>query len=129
MPANSLSPEVTDFVDAHISSVPQLQALLLVHEAGAEGATAAGLAAELRLTERVVAAWLAHFVRRRVVSAEDGVFRCCPPGAPGVVAEVADAYARRPVTVSRYIYAANGPARRFADAFLFRDDRDDREEP
>jgi hypothetical protein len=123
VPSSSLPAEVTAFVDAHISSVPQLQSLLLVHEAGPQGATAAALAGELHLSERVVRAWLDHFVRRQVLTSEGGIYVCGP--SCGAVGAVADAYARRPVTVSRHIYAANGPARRFADAFLFRDDREE----
>ena len=122
MPSGSLPAEVTAFVDAHVSSVPQLQSLLLVHESGPEGTTAPALAAELRLTERVVRAWLDHFVRRQVLTCDGGTYTC--PSSAALDA-VADAYARRPVTVSRHIYAANGPARRFADAFLFRDDREE----
>lgn len=123
-----LPPEVLQFLDEHIFSVTQLEVLLLVREAGAEPRTAAELGRLAYLSESAVTPWLEAFVERGLVERdESGGYRAAPldDGGNAVLEAVSDCYMRRRVTLSRHVYAAReDPARRFADAFRFRKDKD-----
>lgn len=124
-----LPPDVVAFLDAHIFSVTQLEVLLLAREAVAGGCTAAELSRAARIPERSLTPWLDAFVQRGLLArTADGRY-----GPASLEAEpaatmdaVADAFARRRVTLSRHVYASReDPAQRFADAFRFRkDDKD-----
>lgn len=118
---------VTDFLDAHVFSVAQLEVLLLVREAEGEVRTPQQLAALSYLPEASIVPWLDALVGRGLLQASEGGFRVPPPDDPltAVLAQVADCYARRRVTVTRHVYTSKeDPVRRFSDAFLFRKDRD-----
>ena len=126
--SEGLPAEVTAFLDAHIFSVSQLEVLLLAREAVEDGYTAAELSRTTRLPERSLLPWLEAFVQRGLL-VRDEQDRFGPaelgPEEAAVLDAVADCFARRRVTLSRHVYGSGqDPARRFADAFRFRKDKD-----
>lgn len=125
-----LPPEVVAFLDAHIFSVTQLEVLLLAREAVGQGYAAADLSRLARVPERSLTPWLDAFTERGLLTRDDeGQYGPAPLDAEqqATVDAVADCFARRRVTLSRHVYASGeDPARRFADAFRFRKDKDSR---
>jgi DNA-binding transcriptional ArsR family regulator len=123
---SGLPPEVELFLDAHIFSVTQLEVLLLAREQAP--ATAAQLSQIAHVPERSLTPWLDAFVEGGLLSRdEQGDYRPAEldDELAATMGTVADCYARRRVTLSRYVYTSGGdPARRFADAFRFRKDKD-----
>ena len=118
---------VVAFLDAHIFSVSQLETLLLLHEAAGVTRTAEDLSRETHMPARSIAPWLDAFVERGLLEAVDDGYRFAPrdDALRTTVDEVADCYARRRVSLSRHVYASReDPARRFADAFRFRRDKE-----
>ena len=124
----ALPPEVVAFLDRHIFSVTQLEVLLLVHEAVPQARSVPELSRCAHVPERSLRPWLEAFVERGLL-ARDGAdgYRSAdlPPPERAVLDAVADCYVRRRVSLSRHVYASSeDPARRFADAFRFRKDKD-----
>ena len=124
----ALPPEVVAFLDEHIFSVTQLEVLLLVKEIAPEPITVEELSRGSHLPERSIRPWLDAFVERGLLvhDASDG-YRSAELDSPtqAVVDAVADCYVRRRVSLSRHVYASReDPARRFADAFRFRKEKD-----
>ena len=126
---DGLPPEVVAFLDAHIFSVTQLEVLLLAREAVGDGYTASELSRTASVPERSLTPWLDGFVDRGLLTrSADGRYLPVPldPAPAAVLDAVADCFSRRRVTLSRHVYASGDPARRFADAFRFRKDKDSR---
>ena len=124
-----LPPEVIAFLDEHIFSVTQLEVLLLVREAAPEPRTAAELARLAYLSSSAVSPWLEAFVARGLLERDPSqtgyVAQPLDDHGEAVLQAVADCYVRRRVSLSRHVYAVReDPARRFADAFRFRKDKD-----
>ena len=127
--APGLPPEVVAFLDEHIFSVTQLEVLLLVREGGTQPHTAAEVGRLAYLSAPAVTPWLEAFVERGLLErdASGAGYRAMPQDDAGeaVLQAVADCYTRRRVSLSRHVYAVReDPARRFADAFRFRKDKD-----
>ncbi len=125
---------VRAFLDRHIFTASQLEVLLLLREADGQPRTLAEVSRELHLPVSSIGPWLDAFVSRGLLERDDDAYRCAPVDAALARAldEVADTYARRKVSVTRYIYASTqDPLTRFADAFRFRrpDDRPRRAQP
>jgi hypothetical protein len=119
---------VVTFLRGHISSLLQLEVLLLVAEAD-EPRPAADLATEMYLAEAVVTEWLDTFTAKGFCKFyEDEGYRGLKiPAVAELLQDVADTYVRRKVTVGRLILGATGPDPKtsLADAFrLRRDDKD-----
>jgi hypothetical protein len=128
-PVPPLPTRVVAFIREHVTSLNQLEALLLVFEAGRRARPAADISAEMYLPEPVVAAWLTGFVQTGLCEETPDGFRLPDDAATyDLLAEVADTYVRRKVSVGRLIYApaADDPKISLADAFRLR--RDDRRE-
>lgn len=122
-----LHPAVCAFLDEHIFSASQLEVLLLLRSAPDSTVTVPDLSRRTALPPSSLGPWLDAFVSRGLLRRDDAQYRYAPADAQvaGVVDLVADAWARRKTTMTRYIYASNeDPLVRFADAFRFR--RDDR---
>ena len=119
--------DVRRFVVAHVVSVPQLEALLLL-KSTPEAWTAARAAARLYLSEAAVAPLLEQLEATGLVAREPGepsAWRYAPqtPGLDALCVRLEDAYARHLVVVTRLIHArGNRSAQRFADAFKWRKD-------
>lgn len=116
---------VRAFLDEHIFSASQLEVLLALHAEPGRRHTLADVGQRMRLPSSSIGPWLDAFVYRRLLE-RDGDSYLWQPADPRAVAqldEVADLYARRRTTVSRYLYArGQDPLTRFADAFRFRRD-------
>lgn len=122
-----LPAEVMAFLDAQIFSVAQLEVLLLVHEAAGETLSVAQIAKLSYLPERSILPWLEALAARGILDATGGGFRFSPAdeSVRQAVSAVAEAYARRRVSVTRHVHASKeDPVQRFADAFRFRKDKD-----
>ena len=122
----SLPPEVTRFLADEIFSVPQLEALLLVHAAGGRVLPTTDIAREFYLPASAFVPWLRAFAGRGLLVQEADGYRALASDDPkaGIIAAVADTYGRRRITVTRLIYrASQDPAQRFADAFRLRKDK------
>ena len=124
----ALPPDVVTFLDEHIFSVTQLEVLLLVKEMAPQLITVQELSRNAHLPERSIGPWLDAFVERGLLAREaSGAYRAADldPPTQAVVDAVADCYVRRRVSLSRHVYASReDPARRFADAFRFRKEKD-----
>ena len=125
--ADPLPPRVVAFVGSHITSLLQLEALLLVFESGQRSRAAAQLASEMYVPASALEGWLDGFVTAGFLErAEDGGYRL--PDSPEVyelLTEVAEAYVRRRISLGRLIFSRPEPDSRtsFSDAFRLRKDR------
>ena len=125
-----LPPRVVAFIREHVSSLLQLESLLLVVESGRQTRTAADVSAQMYLPEATVAQWLDGYVDLGFCERSDDGYRLPDDAATyELLAEVADTYVRRKVSVGRLVFGppVEDPKIALADAFrLRRDDRKDR---
>jgi hypothetical protein len=125
-----LPPELRAFILDNISSVAQLEALLLLRRSGTEW-TLDALHRELRVEREGAAAQLTALVRSGLASMRAGAepaYRYAPreKRAADLVDALAAAYEDRRVTVIGTIYSRpSDTIRSFADAFRLRKDEDD----
>ena len=128
-PGQPLPPQVVEFIRGHVSSLLQLEALLLIVESGRRPRTAADVSAEMYLPEATVAQWLDGYVDRGFCELVDDGYQLPDDAATyELLAEVANTYVRRKVSVGRLVFGApvEDPKIALADAFrLRRDDRND----
>lgn len=119
---------VVTFLRDHISSLLQLEVLLLVAEAD-EPRAARALAADMYLAEAVVAEWLHTFTAKGFCQYyEDEGYRGLKiPAVAELLLDVADTYIRRKVTVGRLIHGAPEPDPKVSLAEAFRLRRDDKD--
>lgn len=125
MATGDLPEQVRSFIRRHVESVLDLDILLAVRTADGPRA-AADLARELHLNETASAAALEKFAGAGLLERNDGCYLYKPrDGQLAVDADaLADAYARRRVTVIRFIYKRPSEGvSAFADAFRLRKDR------
>ena len=120
-----LSSRVVDFLHGHITSLLQLEALLLVVQSRGTPRTAQEISAEMYVPSEAVGMWLKEF-------ADSGF---CAPGERGysapesehtsaLLAEVEDAYLRRPVSVGRVIFGSTrDDLASLSEAFRLRKER------
>jgi DNA-binding MarR family transcriptional regulator len=125
MATGDLPEQVRSFISRHVESVLDLDILLAAR--AADGPRAAGeLARELRLNEAASAAALEKFAAAGLLTREDDCYSYRPRDRD-LAADadaLADAYARRRVSVIRFIYKRPSEGvSAFADAFRLRKDR------
>jgi hypothetical protein len=112
------------FVRAHITSLLQLDALLLVFESGRQPRTARDVAAQMYVPEAAVAGWLDGFTDSGFCE-RSGDEYCLPDSAETyqMLSTVADCYVRRRISLGQLIFARpTTPAASFAEAFRIRKD-------
>lgn len=120
---------VESFIAAHLTSVAQLEILLLMHRSRGRPFTPAAVADELRIDPGWATAELERLRRASVVdtSAGEGEY-CFAPKAPEVSATVDDLerlYRTHRVSVITAIFADHADSvSSFADAFKLRKDQD-----
>lgn len=120
---SDLPRDVRDFLHEHIFSASQLEVLLLLREDAAQKVTLAELSRRTALPQSSLGPWLDAFVSRGLLARESDTYWFAPvdPAVEAALASVADTWARRKTTVTRYIYASTqDPLVRFADAFRLR---------
>jgi hypothetical protein len=127
--ADSVEPlpsHVLSFVHRHISSLLQLEALLLVFEGGQRTRSPTELSAEMYVPASVLEQWLDGFTASGLCVQVEGGYRM--PDSPDVyeiLREVADCYLRRRISLSRAVFEAgrDDPRTSLSEAFRFRKDR------
>jgi hypothetical protein len=129
-PAPPLPPRVVEFIRAHVSSLLQLEALLLIVESGRRSRSAADVSAQMYLPAATVAQWLDGYVDLGFCERDGDAYRVPDDAATyDLLTEVADTYVRRKVSVGRLVFGppVDDPKIALADAFRFRkDERKDR---
>ena len=129
-PVPPLPPRVVAFIRDHVSSLLQLEALLLVVESGRQLRSAADVSAQMYLPQATVAQWLDQYVAKGFCDKDGDAYRVPDDAATyELLAEVADTYVRRKVSVGRLVFGppVEDPKIALADAFRLRkDDRKDR---
>lgn len=120
-----LPSRVVEFIARNVTSLLQLEALLLVFEGGRRTRTAAQLAAEMYVPAGAMADWLDDFVVAGYCERRGDEY--CIPESPEVyelLADVADCYVRRRISVSRLVFGATARDARaaFSDAFRIQKD-------
>ena|SRR5687767_9898831 len=115
--------DVQDFIQRHIDSVAQLEALLLIRASPNEDWTVAEIAKRLYAPEQEIAVVLARLCTDQLLSCSDGVYRYgCAREMQQQVDRLALVYAGHLVAVTNVIHAKPRRIREFADAFKFRKD-------
>lgn len=115
---------VVNFVQLHVTSLLQLDALLLVFESGRQPRTADDLAAQMYVPVGAVEDWLEEFAEAGFCAKTDSGYQL-PDSAEvyELLAAVADCYLRRRISLGQLIFSQpSTPATSFADAFRFRKD-------
>src|SRR5512145_1007592 len=116
--------DVRDFIQRHIDSVAQLEALLLLRANPNQDWTAAGTARRLYATEQEIAEALARLCADGFLGCKADVYRYeCAPEQQQKVDRLASVYSRHLIPVTNMIHAKPRRIREFADAFKFRKDR------
>lgn len=122
MSASPLSAEVVAFVRAHVRSLLQLEALLLVLESRDRRRTLDDLAAEMYVPVGALQGWLDGYAQDGWCTRDE-----CGYGPPTdaeqyrILTAVSDAYVRRPVSVGRLIFGSSrDDLVSLADAFRLR---------
>jgi hypothetical protein len=127
---SELPEDVARFIAGNISSVSQLEVLLLLRNSGAKTWSRQEIGGALYTSPEMMAAPLAELCDCGLLSATpppDELYRFNPatPGLEAVVAKLNDLYAQRRVAVIGLIYSQpSDRVRSFADAFKFRKDKD-----
>jgi hypothetical protein len=117
--------QVVDFIHKHVTSLLQLEALLLVFESGQRTRSAAQLAGEMYVPAEAISSWLDEFADTGFCERVDGGYRMSEEKRVyDLLADVADCYMRRRISVSRLIFSPrDDPKASFSDAFRLKKDR------
>ena len=116
--------DVRIFIQRHIDSVAQLEALLLLRANPGEEWAAGKIADRLYTTEEEILAVLARLCGDGLLSCRNGIFRYeCGAEEQRMVDRLADVYSRQLIPVTNMIHAKPRRIREFADAFKFRKER------
>ncbi len=128
MTAQPLPREVSDFLTDHISSVVELEALLLLHAAKDRQWRASDIARELRIDPAWTAQQLQALCSGGILNCIDGadpLFSYAPrdPNLDQTIGLLAREYAERRVTIIGLIFSKpTDTLKSFADAFRIRKD-------
>lgn len=125
-PLEPLPAAVVAFITSRISSLLQLEALLLVFEGGARVRSAEQLAAEMYVPSGVLTEWLDEFATTGLCErTADGYRTADHEPAFRLLSAVADCYVRRRISLSRLIFSPPPTDARssLAEAFRLRKDR------
>jgi hypothetical protein len=122
-----IPPDVRCFILERIESVAELEALLLLHKHERESWSAARVADRLYVTEPAATDILARLTAERLCTLDGGLYRFAPatPNEAGLVRQLADAYARHLIPVTRIVHSKPARIQRFADAFRFRSGKEE----
>jgi hypothetical protein len=117
--ANTIPDDLREFIQKHIDSIAQLEALLMLRGSPGTGWDAAKVAARLYISEQETAALLARLSADGFLTVDNGVYRygCQRDVQQQLVDRLADLYARELIPVTNLIHAKPRRIREFADAF------------
>jgi predicted ArsR family transcriptional regulator len=128
---SALPPPVQRFITAHIDSLEKLEVLLLLRARQERAWSAEAVSRELRITESSASKRLRDLDAGGLVASDAASppgYRYSParPEDEQDVAQVAEAYAERRVSVISFIFSRPlENVRGFADAFRLKRDKDD----
>jgi hypothetical protein len=119
MAADPIPDDVREFIQKHIDSIAQLEALLLLRGSPEIGWDAAKVAARLYTSEQESAAMLARLSADGFLTVDSGIYRyaCHCNGQHRLVDRLAALYARELIPVTNLVHAKPRRIREFADAF------------
>lgn len=127
MTSSGFPPDVEQFVGEHLSSVEQVEVLLLLHRTAPKRWTALDTSRELRIDAVSAARRLADFQERGVLAVEPGTqaleywYASRGPAADRVLVELDRAYRDRRTSLINLIFSAPvKDVRVFSDAFRLR---------
>lgn len=120
MSYEDITPEIREFVARYVSSVGDLEALLLLHGRGPEGLTAEQVAERLYTNVDSEARRLAELAAKGLLAANGGRFTFSPvnPAHEGLMRHLEALYRTRRVSMISLIYSKPlKNVRDFSDAF------------
>jgi hypothetical protein len=113
-----------DFITQNIDTVAQLEALLLLRSNADQSWGVALLAKRLYVGEAEAAAILNHLVAQGFAVEEDSSYRYDRAAAQaGLIDQLAEAYTRQLIPITKLIHAKPRGIRAFADAFKLKRDK------
>jgi hypothetical protein len=117
--------DVRDFILECIESVAQLEALLLLRSDPEQGWNSPAIAQRLYIDESEARVLLSNLVACELAISEGDTFRFAVRDAEHgiLIDDVAQAYRRYLVPVTKLIHDKSQSIRKFADAFRFRKDQ------
>ena len=120
-----IPPEVRDFIQRHIDSIDQLEALLLLFNRPGDSWTSGSVAAQLYIDRDQAAQVLQQLCADGLAGRTGDTywFNGDPPGQREMVERLADIYAKHLIPVTNFVHAKPSSARAFAAAFKLRKDR------
>ena len=126
MARRSFSPEFQDFVRKNISSIEQIEVLLILRANPERDWTVAEISAILRSSPASVQTRLDALVARRLARAGAAGFRYCATDKLHAMTAVLEReYAQRRFSVIELIFSKASSAHSFADAFRLREEKDE----
>ena len=119
-----IAPEMRDFIQRHIDSIAQLEALLLLFNRLGESWTSDAVAGQLYIDRDQAAQVLEQLRAGGLAGCADGTywFNGDPPGQREMASRLADVYAKHLIPVTNLVHAKPSGARAFAAAFKVRKD-------
>jgi hypothetical protein len=119
MAADPIPDDLREFIQRHIDSIAQLEALLLLRGSPEIGWDAAKVAARVYTSEQETAALLARLSADGFLTFENGAYRygCQRDGQQQLVDRLAHLYARELIPITNLVHAKPRRIREFADAF------------
>ena len=120
-----IAPEMRDFIQRHIDSIAQLEALLLLFNRQGEAWTSEAVAGQLYIDRDQAAQVLEQLRADGLAGCAGGTysFNGEPPGQREMARRLADVYAKHLIPVTNLVHAKPSGARAFAAAFKVRKDR------
>ncbi|HET7815666.1 MAG TPA: hypothetical protein VFL13_14995 [Candidatus Baltobacteraceae bacterium] len=113
------------FVYKYITSIEQIEVLLILHDAPARSWTVDEISAIVRTNAASLAARLAGLAHHGFAAQDENGYRYAAKGALArMVDMLAEEYATRRFSVIELVFSRAEGAHSFADAFLLRDEHD-----
>jgi hypothetical protein len=110
--------DIKEFLLAHIDSIAQLEALLLLRATPDKLWDAGAAARRLYIGEREGQEILARLSAEGLISRDDNAYRYAPASdKTALIDRLAETYARQLIPITNIIHQRPGRIRQFADAF------------
>ena len=122
MTSDFIPADVRQFIQAHIDSVSELEALLLLRKCADQDWTAQMVSKRIYIDEMAAARILERLAACGLCIVGDGAYRYgwSGSGQAEIVDRLADLYARYLIPVTNLIHEKPAGIQKFADAFIFR---------
>ena len=121
MVSETIPDEVREFVQKHVDSIAQLEALLLLRRESSTTWDAPTVAKRLYIPDHDAAEVLGELLARGFLRCDGKIFQYqCPAEMDTLVGNVADVYARQLIPMTHLIHNKSIRIREFADAFKLR---------